>query len=111
MHVLFFIAMALITWLQGRRAWAGAAVAGDRVIVIGGTRNSTATIATNTVEAYNTSDAGGWTFLPPMNKRRGWVAVAAVEAEESQGSGARVFAVGGFDIQTSLAVSEALFLP
>ena len=84
---------------------------GDRVMVIGGTRSSNATVATDTVEAYSTSCAAGWTILPPLNKRRGWVAVAAVDAEESQGCVARVFTVGGFDCQTSLRVAEVLQLP
>ncbi len=83
--------------IQGRRAWAGAAAVGDRVMVIGGTRSSIATVATDTVEAYYMSCAAGWTILPPLNKRRGWVAVAAVDGDEAQGSVARVFAVGGFD--------------
>ena len=52
-----------------------------------------------------------WTILPPLNKRRGWVAVAAVDGDEAQGSVARVFAVGGFDCQTSLRVAEVLQLP
>ena len=84
---------------------------GGRVIVVGGTRSSSATVATDSVEAYTASGSAGWTMLPPTNKRRGWIAVAAVEAEESQGSGARVFAVGGFDCQTSLRVAEVLALP
>jgi hypothetical protein len=66
-------------------------------MVIGGTRSSIATVATDTVEAYYMSCAAGWTILPPLNKRRGWVAVAAVDGDEAQGSVARVFAVGGFD--------------
>jgi hypothetical protein len=112
LHVSFVIIIALMPQLQGRRAWAGAAVAGDRVIVIGGTRNSKSEVATDTVEAYNTSGAAGWTILPPLNRRRGWLAAAAVEMDQSQGSGTRVFAVGGFDCQgASLAVSEALVLP
>jgi hypothetical protein len=80
-------------------------------MVIGGTRSSNATVATDTVEAYSMSCAAGWTILPPLNKRRGWVAVAAVDADESQGSVARVFTVGGFDCQTSLRVAEVLQLP
>jgi hypothetical protein len=97
--------------LQGRRAWAGAAAVGGRIVVIGGTRSSNATVASDTVEAYSTSGAAGWTLLPPLNKRRGWIAAVAVEEDASQGSAARVFAVGGFDCQTSLRVSEVLLMP
>ncbi len=84
---------------------------GDRVIVVGGTRSANATVATDTVEAYAASSAAGWTILPPINRRRGWIAVASVEANETPGSAARVFAVGGFDCQTSLRVAEVLTLP
>jgi hypothetical protein len=96
--------------LQGRRAWAGAAAVGDRVIVIGGTRSSNATVPTDTVEAYDTRGGSGWSALPPLNRRRGWVAVAAVDAESRAGA-ARVFALGGFDGQTSLRVAEVLSFP
>ncbi len=84
---------------------------GGRIIVAGGTRSSNATVATDTVEAYCATGAAGWTTLPPLNKRRGWIAVAAVEADELDGSAARVFAVGGFDCQTSLRVAEVLLIP
>ena len=84
---------------------------GGRIIVVGGTRSSNATVATDTVEAYAASGAAGWTILPPLNRRRGWIAVASVETEESSGSSARVFALGGFDCQTSLRVAEVLCLP
>lgn len=84
---------------------------GGRIIVAGGTRSSNATVATDTVEAFSATGATGWTLLPPLNKRRGWIAVAAVEADELDGSAARVFAVGGFDCQTSLRVAEVLLIP
>ncbi len=74
---------------------------------MGGTRSSNATVATDTVESYSTYSAAGWTMLPPLNKRRGWAAVAAVEDDESS----RVFALGGFDCQTSLRVAEVLLFP